>query len=109
MNDRIHGSLVAIERRNLFQTRRCEVTQVPSTEEPTRDDNGVGFVPEIHYNLFATVNHFGNMQSGHYMANIKVDSTWYHCNDAHVSRAGVGTGAAEVLAADGAYLLFYIR
>jgi len=50
------------------------------------------------------------MQSGHYIANIKVDSQWYHCNDAHVSYAGsFGDGERDVVKSEGAYLLFYIR
>jgi ubiquitin carboxyl-terminal hydrolase 22/27/51 len=73
------------------------------------DDHTAGFVPDITYDLFATVNHFGSMQSGHYVSNIKVDDMWYHCNDASVYHAGVGNGAAEVLSSQGAYMLFYIR
>lgn len=73
--------------------------------------------PDIRYDLFGTVNHLGNLQSGHYVANVKVDSpdgtssTWYHCNDQHVSYATSrgGSGEQEVLDAVGAYLLFYIR
>jgi ubiquitin C-terminal hydrolase len=82
---------------------RCEVPRVSPGDRPVDDD--AGFVPDISYNLFGTVNHYGNMQSGHYVANIKVDEQWFHCNDAHVSH----NGAKEVLEEDGAYLLFYIR
>jgi ubiquitin C-terminal hydrolase len=60
------------------------------------------------YSLFATVNHFGNLQSGHYVANVKVNEKWFHCNDAHVAQAGIGIGEREVLQSN-AYLLFYIR
>ena len=50
------------------------------------------------------------MQSGHYVTNVKVDNIWYHCNDAHVSRAGEGDGEKEVLQhGAGAYVLFYMR
>jgi len=67
-------------------------------------------MPSINYSLCGTVNHFGNMNSGHYVANVKVGSQWYHCNDAHVSYAGTsGDGEVDVVNADGAYLLFYIR
>jgi ubiquitin C-terminal hydrolase len=82
---------------------RCEVPRVSPGDSPTDDD--AGFVPDISYNLFGTVNHYGNLQSGHYVANIKVDEKWFHCNDAHVNH----NGAKEVLEEDGAYLLFYIR
>lgn len=92
-----------LQRLNL--SNRCEVT---------RTGNGDGTstavdTPSILYDLFGTVNHFGNLQSGHYVANVKVDEHWYHCNDAHVSNAGLGTGEEEVVKSDGAYLLFYIR
>jgi ubiquitin C-terminal hydrolase len=49
------------------------------------------------------------MQSGHYVANVKVQDQWYHCNDAHISRAGLDNGEKAVLNSEGAYILFYIR
>jgi len=85
-----------------FLGRRCEVPRVTPTEQAT---DAPGFVPDIAYHLFATVNHYGNMQSGHYVANIKTDRQWYHCNDAHVSFQS----AKGVLESEGAYLLFYMR
>lgn len=92
----------------------CEIPRVPSNPNDAAEDEttatAAGYVPDLSYNLFATVNHFGNMQSGHYTVNVLVDDVWYHCNDAHVSYAGnEGNGASQVLASDGAYLLFYIR
>ena len=72
--------------------------QVPSNTEP-----------KVFYDLFATVNHIGSMQSGHYVTNIKVNDLWYHCNDAHISRAGLDDGEEAVLKNEGAYILFYIR
>lgn len=51
-----------------------------------------------------TVNHFGTLQSGHYVANVRVENNWYHCNDAHVSYIS----EEDVLKSD-AYLLFYTR
>ena len=65
--------------------------------------------PRILYDLFGTVNHIGNMQSGHYVTNVKVKNQWYHCNDAHISRAGMGNGEEAVMHNEGAYILFYIR
>jgi hypothetical protein len=38
-----------------------------------------------------------------------VEDRWYHCNDAHVSRAGLDDGEKEVVDNEGAYVLFYIR
>lgn len=65
---------------------------------------------QVFYDLYGTVNHIGSMQSGHYVTNVKVDNIWYHCNDAHVSRAGEGDGEKEVLQhGAGAYVLFYMR
>ena len=82
----------------------CEVTRLESSEFGEG-----GSIPsaesKILYDLFGTVNHIGNMQSGHYVANVKVDETWYHCNDQHISYAK----EESVLKAEGAYVLFYIR
>jgi ubiquitin C-terminal hydrolase len=98
-----------------FLPHWCEVTSVPTSDEPSsssssrrQQDSNSGEhqapPPQLLYNLFGTVNHFGNMQSGHYVANVNVDGSWYHCNDAHVSQ----TTEADVVKSD-AYLLFYIR
>lgn len=84
----------------------CEVSGVPSAVDNAVSDEAM---PQIAYDLFATVNHFGNLQSGHYVTNVKVKNRWFHCNDSHVSYAGVGNGEAEVLRSEGAYLLFYVR
>jgi ubiquitin carboxyl-terminal hydrolase 22/27/51 len=90
---------------NLLLITRCEVTSAtPSTQEGSLPAD-----PIILYDLFGTVNHIGNMQSGHYVTNIKVDDTWYHCNDAHISKAGLDDGEEAVLKNEGAYILFYIR
>jgi ubiquitin carboxyl-terminal hydrolase 22/27/51 len=98
-----------------FLPHWCEVTSVPSSDERPSSSSSMrqqgshsgehqAPPPQLLYNLFGTVNHFGNMQSGHYVANVNVDGSWYHCNDAHVSQ----TTEADVIKSD-AYLLFYIR
>lgn len=84
----------------------CEVSAVPIVRNDLDDMESI---PRVDFDLFATVNHFGNMQSGHYVANVKVDKMWYHCNDSHIAYAGVGNGETEVLKSGGAYLLFYSR
>jgi len=85
-----------------FLPHWCEVTRVPEAESASVD------APQVLYNLFGTVNHFGTINSGHYVANVKVDGKWFHCNDALVVDAGVGDGEAEVLRSN-AYMLYYIR
>ena len=82
----------------------CEVTRLESSGLDGRKSLPSA-KPEILYDLFGTVNHIGNMQSGHYVANVKVDDAWYHCNDQHISYAKEET----VTKAEGAYVLFYIR
>jgi ubiquitin carboxyl-terminal hydrolase 22/27/51 len=84
----------------------CEVFTVPSAVKDAVSEEAMSQIP---YDLFSTVNHFGNLQSGHYVTNLKVKNRWFHCNDSHVGYAGVGNGEAEVLRSEGAYLLFYIR
>jgi len=61
--------------------------------------------PEILYDLFGTVNHQGNLSSGHYVSNVKVEDKWFRINDQHVSVQCI----SEVLSSDGAYILFYAR
>jgi ubiquitin C-terminal hydrolase len=81
----------------------CEIPRVPEAGDrdlSSADETVVA--PQILYSLQSTVNHYGSLQSGHYYANIKVNETWYHCNDAHVSYAP----ESEVVAQP-AYMLFY--
>lgn len=80
-----------------------EVSRVnPSGSDPSESTDTT---PTILYDLFGTVNHIGSMQSGHYVSNVKTDSTWYHCNDQHVGLSR----EEDVLKSPGAYLLFYQR
>lgn len=69
------------------------------------DESTPGVEPVVLYDLFSTVNHFGTLQSGHYVTNVKVGEKWYHVNDSHV---GLAT-EDQVQKSDGAYLLFYHR
>jgi ubiquitin C-terminal hydrolase len=57
------------------------------------------------YNLYATVNHFGNLGGGHYVANCKnnLDGKWYHFNDDSVNYIDDHN---EIIDAS-AYILFY--
>jgi ubiquitin carboxyl-terminal hydrolase 22/27/51 len=86
-----------------FLPQWCEVSRVPLA--PSIDSLEQWVVPEIQYDLYATVNHFGNLQSGHYVSNVLVKNQWYHCNDSFI---GFAT-EAEILRSEGAYILFYIR
>ena len=75
------------------------------TTVPDKADNANTSRPEILYDLFGTVNHQGNLQSGHYITNVKVQDQWFRCNDQHVT----SSTQEAVLTSDGAYILFYAR
>lgn len=62
---------------------------------------------KILYDLFATVNHRGTLNQGHYTANVKCGNRWYSCNDALITTLGDGDGEKEVLSSEEAYMLFY--
>jgi ubiquitin carboxyl-terminal hydrolase 8 len=57
------------------------------------------------YNLYATVNHSGNLGGGHYVSNCKniLDGKWYHFNDDSINYID---DANEIIDAS-AYILFY--
>ena len=57
------------------------------------------------YNLYATVNHMGNLGGGHYVANTKnvLDGKWYHFNDNSVNYID---NSSEIIDSS-AYILFY--
>jgi ubiquitin C-terminal hydrolase len=82
----------------------CEVSSL----SPSKDEFQ-GAEPQINYDLFGTVNHVGNMSSGHYVTNVNVGSKWYRFNDAHVTLAGGDGGVDTVVKNAGAYILFYVR
>lgn len=81
----------------------CEISSARS------NNDGMVAEPRINYDLFGTVNHVGNMSSGHYVTNVKVRDNWYKFNDAHVSLAGGDGGEGSVVNNAGAYILFYVR
>ena len=88
----------------------CE--KVVSKESKDSDSNEIDVdaeSPKVLYDLFATVNHRGTLNQGHYTSNVKCGNHWYHCNDAFVCDAGEGNGEKEVLLAEGAYMLFYLK
>lgn len=63
--------------------------------------NGISTV----YDLYSIVNHFGNLNGGHYTAFAKnPDGNWYDFNDSQVSGANLNN-----LCSSAAYLLFYRR
>lgn len=87
--------------------KRREIAVNANMEDVKKEtlEQSPGMAPNILYDLFGTVNHKGTMNQGHYVSNVKVGETWYHCNDAHISFSE----EADVLNSEGAYLLFYIR
>jgi ubiquitin C-terminal hydrolase len=86
----------------------CEVTSFGMNSfkniHEAMEDSELMVDAELPYDLFGTVTHFGTLQSGHYVANVKVEDHWYHCNDANVTYIS----EQDVLKSE-AYLLFYAR
>ncbi|PKI63580.1 hypothetical protein CRG98_016024, partial [Punica granatum] len=58
------------------------------------------------YELYALINHYGGMGSGHYMANIKLldENRWYNFDDSHITPIN-----EDDVKSNGAYVLFYRR
>ena len=55
------------------------------------------------YVLRAFISHTGNLNSGHYTANVKVRNIWYKCNDSAVTKVRYFHNVSKE-----AYLLFYV-
>lgn len=53
------------------------------------------------YELFGVVNHYGNLNMGHYTAFVKREETWFYADDSSFKRREVD--------GDNAYLVFYKR
>lgn len=62
--------------------------------------------PQVLYDLCGTINHSGTMNQGHYDASVKIENTWYNCNDAHIR---VLSSVDDVLTNNEVYMLFYTR
>lgn len=62
--------------------------------------------PNLLYDLFAVVNHYGNLGFGHYTAYAKnhVNGNWYYFDDSRVSQE-----SAESTCTPAAYVMFYKR
>ena len=43
------------------------------------------------YELFAVVNHMGNLQSGHYTSFIRQTSSWFRCDDSLITKGKVNS------------------
>lgn len=56
------------------------------------------------YELFAVVEHFGGLNSGHYICYIKRDAQWYECDDELVTLSS----ESQVIQSH-AYILFYVQ
>lgn len=61
--------------------------------------------PELLYDLCGTIDHSGTLYQGHYVANVKIGTSWYHCNDAFISE----TTEEDVLKSNEVYMMFYTR
>ena len=88
----------------------CEVIQGDSLSDVSpsrlRDDASVAnSSPVSMYDLFATIDHTGTLNQGHYLSNVKIKDKWYTCNDSFVSHID----KAFVLQSENAYMLFYSR
>jgi len=56
------------------------------------------------YELFAVVNHHGNMDNGHYICFVRHAEMWFKCDDAWITKSSL----QQVFKTKG-YLLFYLR
>lgn len=87
-----------------------ELDMTPFMSSSRSNNNGYNMhsAPSItcdnnRYSLFAVVNHYGTIESGHYTCYIRsLKEQWYRCEDHLIKRATAG----EVLNSEG-YLLFY--
>jgi ubiquitin C-terminal hydrolase len=92
--------LVAAISQHFFHVARAEISSVPTTH-----GEQTGALPNISYDLFGTVNHFGSLESGRYVANVKSNDQWYNCHDSYIFLEQ----EPMVLNSEGTCILFYQR
>jgi ubiquitin carboxyl-terminal hydrolase 22/27/51 len=74
-----------------------------------RHGNRLGFIDTgsagpTEYELYAVVSHSGKLDSGHYLAYLRLGLQWYRCNDSWISRV-----SADLVRATQAYMLYYVQ
>jgi ubiquitin C-terminal hydrolase len=92
-------------RYNLF-TKNEEIIDFPFQLNLDKYINKcLGINIQTNYNLYGVINHYGNMNGGHYIACCKnnVDANWYLFNDDNVSKII----NSEIIVNKNAYILFY--
>src|SRR5438309_3809196 len=57
------------------------------------------------YELVGVVDHYGRMNGGHYVANVKINSRWFCMNDNFFTEIS----KSRVVSRQNAYMLFYER
>ena len=68
-------------------------------------DHECGFDKECIYHLFAIIEHYGSINSGHYYSLIKIgDKDWFEFNDSKVKNIETISDESEYV-----YALFYIK
>ena len=68
--------------------------------------------PSVLYDLVGVVRHRGrSMQAGHYVAHVREprDSSWWLCDDAHVTPSTAQTALNTGDCDDSPVLLFYVK
>ena len=67
-------------------------------------NDSISFTNE--YSLAATINHSGNLDSGHYWAVVRDEKskTWFSCDDTSVKKVSMNSADSS-----SAYVLFYVR
>ena len=83
---------------NIFKNNQKDKYPITQFSLPCKDEE-VDFV--ISYNLKGTINHIGNLHSGHYKAMIKHHKSWYECNDSATIKV-----AENNVCCDCCYMLF---
>ena len=71
-------------------------------------DDGNKYIPEIKYDLFGVVNHYGSLEYGHYTSFCKNqhNNNWYEYNDRIVNEIPIEK-EEETIVNPNAYILFY--
>jgi ubiquitin carboxyl-terminal hydrolase 22/27/51 len=56
------------------------------------------------FELFAVVTHSGKLDSGHYVSFLRLNNSWYKCDDAWITRV-----SEDYVRASQAYMLYYVQ
>lgn len=88
----LSSSIVRLRHGNRLLSVSGDASNLPPSQSPSE------------FELFAVVTHSGKLDSGHYVSFLRLNKSWYKCDDAWITRV-----SEDSVRASQAYMLYYVQ